>query len=1263
MATRHERVVLTLDDNFTTDMARAATATALLDRSLKSLSGSAGRAHKPMQAMSDDVDKYATNIDRALQKTTRFDHALSGLSATAVRSRSPILRTADDVERVGRSADRSEHSINQLTGRLRVMADIAAVLGPSLVPIAATGVPAVTGLASQLGFAGISAVSLWAATRGVGDALKAVVAAKLEPTAANLDKAREAMSQLGPDARKFVRELRDALPVLRQIRDAAAAGWFPGLTDAVDQLEKLGPRFGGIMQAIGERGGRVLAEGAAALAGPQWDEFWSFVAREAPDAVEDLLRTVGNLGKGLAELWMAFQPTNNKFGDWLLEQSRDFAKWAEELKSTEGFRDFIDYIETNGPRVAAAAGAIGDAILQIIEAVAPLGGPSLKIIELFGKAIAMIADSDLGTPILAGVAALAIYNRTLQATAALQTRLTGAKSISNAVEAGGLFGVSRAGAAGARTRLAGLRQDISLIGASWATAGARTERETRRMNAAIARTKTTLAPLAKTTAVVGGLAVATTGVADSFGLANTASLALMGSIAGPWGAAIGGGVGLMIDLAKAIGDTKGAFEDAIKTTNAAANVGDLATAQAALEQARKVRDQLLEQDRKSQAEQMGRGVALAQAQGQDVSKVEVDRGPSAAAKEAQAAYDKAAGAVEALENKIATASLTERGYTAELLANANAAGVSAAELWRSAAALEARTQAALGAFSAETRWRQALRDAQEQANTNNDGIHKNTEAADANRAALEQLVGAWNGQRDAMVANNASTEAVEKKYRSVRKAFIDTALDMNIPIKEARRLAATLLLIPEKKVTDYAIEGAAKAELDAINAAFEVLPEEVRTDIEANGVPKTIAEVNALVAKYKLSEKQRKALVSLVDKATPGINAVIARLADLRDKSITVSTTFRNFYENVPKPGKPGKPKPSIPPAAPGFNAPGSAEGSTVPDDGRGYRDYLLYRLAPREEVISNRAGQADEFRPELKDINRGMSRREVAERMMTRGLATGGTTGKDPSWVSATGSSSGGRRGVEQLEKPDRKGSIRISYVERASAGRYFIELANGAAYMVSREGLKGFKGWHKALRDLQETGLKGVTRALKRAETALDNETRKRDDLVSTMSTLSSAVRDRFTSDIFPETDVWAKGGSIEDANRRLDMDTAEANRFNDLVATLRSKGLDGPALDELLARADMDTIANFAAGSRDQLADYERKYELRSTSTTRAGKNAATAAYGKQLDTVTRSLGEIRDEVRELRKEQKHEQQKNRESRQRGNSQGNRRRNNRS
>lgn len=57
-----------------------------------------------------------------------------------------------------------------------------------------------------------------------------------------------------------------------------------------------------------------------------------------------------------------------------------------------------------------------------------------------------------------------------------------------------------------------------------------------------------------------------------------------------------------------------------------------------------------------------------------------------------------------------------------------------------------------------------------------------------------------------------------------------------------------------------------------------------------------------------------------------------------------------------------------------------SADGSTVPKDGGSYGDRYPYLLAPGEEVISNRYGQADRFRPLLKAINAG------------RGLAGGGT-------------------------------------------------------------------------------------------------------------------------------------------------------------------------------------------------------------------------------------------------------------------------------
>lgn len=381
MAVRREKVVLELEDHLSTGMVKAAGATALLDKSLGDLDGSAVGAEKSLPRVSREID---------------------GLT---------------------RSSRRGGPEIDKYSGRLRLMADAAAVLGPSLIPVSAVAVPAITGLASQLGFATLGMGSLVVASQGVGEALKAVNDAALEPTAANLEKASKAMEKLGPDAQAFVARFQELRPVLREIRDQAAAGWFPGLTEALDSFEDIAPRIATIFERIGNAGGNLIADGAAALAGPEWAEFLSFVETNAPQALDDLGRTIGNVVRGLADLWMAFDPLNDDFSTWLLNASRAFAEWSAGLSETQGFADFVEYIRTNGPRVADALAAVANAVIQIVEALAPLGGPSLKIIETFANAIANIADSDLGTPILAGVAALSIYNRALAITAGLQAKV------------------------------------------------------------------------------------------------------------------------------------------------------------------------------------------------------------------------------------------------------------------------------------------------------------------------------------------------------------------------------------------------------------------------------------------------------------------------------------------------------------------------------------------------------------------------------------------------------------------------------------------------------------------------------------------------------------------------------------------------------------------------------------------------------------------------------------------------------------------------
>jgi hypothetical protein len=363
VATRTERVVLELDDRFSSSMARAAAMTALLSKELNSLSGQSTKSARLSQSIARDTDSLA------------------------------------------KSAQKADTSINQLTGRLRVMAQAAAILGPALVPVGAVGIPAVAGLANQLGAAALAAGTAVAAFQGVGGALEAVNKAAIEPTAANLDAAREAMRQLSPAARDMVNRLQELRPVLEGIRDSAATGLFPGVIEMFNQLETRGDEATRIFRNVAEASGELAAAAGADLASARWTEFFDFLATDVPDTLTSLGHTVGDLAHGMAELWQAFDPLSDDFNGWLRDVASGFDDWASGLAQTEGFAEFLDYVRTTGPQVADTFGALANAVVQIAQAAAPLGGPVLAGLEAVADVIATIADSDLGTPIMAGVVA------------------------------------------------------------------------------------------------------------------------------------------------------------------------------------------------------------------------------------------------------------------------------------------------------------------------------------------------------------------------------------------------------------------------------------------------------------------------------------------------------------------------------------------------------------------------------------------------------------------------------------------------------------------------------------------------------------------------------------------------------------------------------------------------------------------------------------------------------------------------------------------
>lgn len=476
---------------------------------------------------------YSTGMVKAAAATGLLERALKSLDGTTVNIHERISESATSVDGLNRSARNADGSINQLTGRLRVLGEVAAILAPTLAPIGGVAIAGIGGLANQFGIAAVAGGVLIGAMQGLGDALGAMNKAQLEPTEKNLQKAEDALKRLSPAARDFAKEAFALKPALVALRDMGAEALFPGLTESLENLQDLGPRVAAIMQTFGGALGDIAADSSASLASARWADFFEFIQVEGPRTLADLATTVGDLTHGLSELWEAFAPLNSDFSSWLMNVADGFDNWATGLSATDGFQEFLDYVRETGPQVADTLGAMFNAVVQLVQASAPLGGPVLAGIEAFSNAVATIADSDLGAPIMAGVTALALLNRSLAVTA----------SLSKVSMSSGIFAGLGTASGGIKKGAGSIRSDIAAMSDTLVAFGANADKAAE----ASERMKGRLAKGAG----LAGLAVAATGAADGLGLTNTASLALMGSLAGPPGVAIGLAAGALLDLRSA----------------------------------------------------------------------------------------------------------------------------------------------------------------------------------------------------------------------------------------------------------------------------------------------------------------------------------------------------------------------------------------------------------------------------------------------------------------------------------------------------------------------------------------------------------------------------------------------------------------------------------------------------------------------------------------------------------------------------------------
>lgn len=417
-------------------------------------------------------------------------------------------------------------------------------LGPAIAPLGAAAVPVISGLATQMTIAAGAAATLGLAFNGVGDALGTLNDYQLDPTIANFEKMQLAMGKIGPDGAEFVQFLDSVGSEFSKLQMAAREGLFPGMAEGIEEFMVLLPQLERVVGNIAEGIGQLTIDAGEGLAGPRFEDFFTYMENEAQPILIQMGHTVGNFVDGIAAMIVAFGPLTADFSAGFESMSKEFADWAHGLdEGNASFEQFVEYVRDSIPKVQDLLGALAEASVAILKAAAPVADVMLPVLTQMLEVVTAIAETPLGPVILSLAAVASAYGRLK----ALQTITTG-----------GMFGSVTAGFTDSTKAAKAAIPSLSQWGTAIYRAGQGAEYQSEKTKAANAQIKEFGKSAAPAAAQAAGLAFVMSDLDDSMGLTNTAAFALMGTLVGPLGAALGATTGFMLDFAAANDDAAAA---------------------------------------------------------------------------------------------------------------------------------------------------------------------------------------------------------------------------------------------------------------------------------------------------------------------------------------------------------------------------------------------------------------------------------------------------------------------------------------------------------------------------------------------------------------------------------------------------------------------------------------------------------------------------------------------------------------------------------
>lgn len=149
-------------------------------------------------------------------------------------------------------------------------------------------------------------------------------------------------------------------------------------------ITQFGPLFSWMAQGLANMSAQFQAWATSVSTANGIKTFISYVQTNLP-----LIGQIfGNVFKGIFNLFNAFGTNSQTIFQALAQMSARFAQWSATIAQSQGFKQFINYVQTQGPVIISTIGNIVNAVIAFATAMAPVGAAVLSVVSSIAQWVA-----------------------------------------------------------------------------------------------------------------------------------------------------------------------------------------------------------------------------------------------------------------------------------------------------------------------------------------------------------------------------------------------------------------------------------------------------------------------------------------------------------------------------------------------------------------------------------------------------------------------------------------------------------------------------------------------------------------------------------------------------------------------------------------------------------------------------------------------------------------------------------------------------------